>query len=77
MGFGVDPVINSFGTMINAASGEMSRSPVIWWNLAAAFLFMGTLVLAANLFASAVREVFDPRSPRLWGARRVKEKADA
>ncbi len=77
VGVGVDPVINSFGTMINAASGEMSRSPVIWWNLAAAFLFMGTLVLAANLFASAVREVFDPRSPRLWGACRVKEKADA
>lgn len=67
VGVGVDPVIHSFGTMINAAAGEMSRSPVIWWNLAAALLFMGTLVLAANLFAAAVREVFDPTSPRLFG----------
>lgn len=76
VGVGVDPVINSFGTMINAAAGEMSRSPVIWWNLVAAFLFMGALVLSANLFASAVREVFDPRSPRLF-ARRRKETPDA
>ena len=67
VGVGVDPVIHSFGTMINAAAGEMSRSPVIWWNLAAALLFMGALVLAANLFAAAVREVFDPTSPRLFG----------
>lgn len=36
--------------MINAAAVEMSRSPMIWWNLAACFLFMVTLVLCANLF---------------------------
>lgn len=66
VGVGVDPSMASFGTMINAAAGEMSRTPVIWWNLAAAFLFMGTLVLAANLFASAVREVFDrKRAPQI------------
>jgi peptide/nickel transport system permease protein len=40
----------------------MSRSPVIWWNLAASFVFMVTLVLSANLFASGVRDAFDPRN---------------
>lgn len=62
VGVGVDPVTESFGSMINAASSEMSRSPVIWWNLAASFVFMVTLVLSANLFASGVRDAFDPRS---------------
>ena len=61
VGVGVDPSTNSFGTMINAARLEMSREPVVWWALATAFTFMFTLVLAANLFADAVRDGFDPR----------------
>lgn len=61
VGVGVDPSMISFGTMINAARLEMSREPVVWWALAAAFVFMFTLVLAANLFADAVRDAFDPR----------------
>ncbi|MGN1209239.1 MAG: ABC transporter permease [Duodenibacillus sp.] len=64
VGVGVDPTMHSFGSMINAAAVEMSRSPVIWWNLAASFAFMLTLVLSANLFAGGVREAFDPRSAR-------------
>jgi peptide/nickel transport system permease protein len=58
---GVDPTMNSWGNMINSARLEMARDPVVWWSLAAAFLFMFTLVLAANLFADAVRDAFDPR----------------
>jgi len=61
VGVGVDPSTNSFGTMINAARLEMSREPVVWWSLATAFTFMFALVLAANLFADAVRDGFDPR----------------
>jgi len=61
VGVGVDPSMISFGTMINAARLEMSREPVVWWTLAAAFVFMFVLVLAANLFADAVRDAFDPR----------------
>ena len=61
VGVGVDPSTNSFGTMINAARMEMSREPVVWWALATAFAFMFALVLAANLFADAVRDGFDPR----------------
>lgn len=61
VGVGVDPSTNSFGTMINAARLEMSRDPVVWWALATAFAFMFALVLAANLFADAARDGFDPR----------------
>ena len=61
VGVGVDPATTSFGTMINAARLEMGREPIVWWSLAAAFLFMFVLVLAANLFADAVRDGFDPR----------------
>ena len=61
VGVGVDPATTSFGTMINAARLEMGRDPIVWWSLAAAFVFMFVLVLAANLFADAVRDGFDPR----------------
>ena len=66
IGVGVDPSMTSFGTMINGARLEMAREPMVWWSLAAAFVFMLALVLAANLFADAVRDAFDPR---LRGAR--------
>jgi peptide/nickel transport system permease protein len=69
VGVGVDPSMNSFGGMINLARKEMSRDPVVWWSFAAAFGFMVTVVLAANLFADGVRDAFDPRArafrPRL------------
>jgi len=61
VGVGVDPSMISFGTMINAARLEMAREPMVWWSLGAAFGFMFVLVLAANLFADAVRDAFDPR----------------
>ena len=61
VGVGVDPSMISFGTMINAARLEMGREPMVWWSLASAFVFMLALVLAANLFADAVRDAFDPR----------------
>lgn len=69
VGVGVDPTMISFGTMINAARLEMGREPMVWWALAAAFSFMLVLVLAANLFADAVRDAFDPRLHRTEAAR--------
>ena len=70
VGVGVDPSMSSFGGMIYLARSEMSRDPIVWWSFAAAFVFMVTLVLAANLFADGVRTAFDPRSrvfrPRLY-----------
>jgi len=70
LGIGVDPTMNSFGTMIDKSRLEMSRDPMIWWNLLAAFVFMLTLVLAANLFADGVRDAFDPRSQNFRPTRR-------
>jgi len=58
---GVDPSMESWGNMINSARLELAREPVVWWSLFAAFVFMFVLVLAANLFADAVRDAFDPR----------------
>ncbi|MGB1091747.1 MAG: ABC transporter permease [Oceanobacter sp.] len=62
IGVGVDPSMASWGNMINEARAELSREPVVWWTVAAAFLMMFGLVLAANLFADRVRDAFDPRS---------------
>jgi len=62
VGIGVDPTMTSFGTMINNARMELGREPAVWWSLAAAFSAMFVLVLAANLFADAVRDAFDPRA---------------
>lgn len=57
VGVGVDPSTYSWGNMINSARMEMGREPIIWWPLAGAFVFMFTLVLAANIFADGVRDV--------------------
>ena len=70
VGVGVDPSMSSFGTMLNLARSEMARDPIVWWNLATAFVFMLTLVLAVNLFADGVRDAFDPRA-RTWKPRRL------
>ncbi|MEW6413979.1 MAG: ABC transporter permease [Pseudomonadota bacterium] len=61
VGVGVDPSMYSWGNMINGARLELAREPIVWWQLVAAFVFMFTLVLAANLFADGVRDAFDPR----------------
>ena len=75
LGIGVDPSTPSYGTMIDAARTEMSRDPMIWWNLTAAFVFLLALVLSANIFADAVQDAFDPRmrhvQPRRMGRRMV------
>ena len=48
--------------MLNLARSEMARDPIVWWNLATAFVFMLALVLSINLFADGVRDAFDPRA---------------
>jgi ABC-type dipeptide/oligopeptide/nickel transport system permease subunit len=60
IGVGVGPGTYSWGTMINQARGELGRDPVVWWNLAAAFVAMFALVLPANLFGDALRDALDP-----------------
>ncbi|MFA7531784.1 MAG: ABC transporter permease [Castellaniella sp.] len=65
LGIGVDPSMPSFGAMIDAARLEMSRDPMVWWNLFGAFIFLLLIVLSANIFADAVQMAFDPRTRRI------------
>ena len=51
----------SWGSMIDGARGELSREPVVWWNLTAATGALFLLVLALNLFGDALRRAFDPK----------------
>jgi peptide/nickel transport system permease protein len=62
VGVGVDPAMQSFGTLINTARLELAQQPAIWWTLATAFTFMFALVLAANILADAIRDAFDPKA---------------
>lgn len=62
VGVGVDPTTPSWGNMINTSRLELAREPMVWWPLLAALIFMFFLVLAANLFADAVRDAFDPKT---------------
>jgi peptide/nickel transport system permease protein len=51
----------SWGTMIDGARAELSRDPIIWWNLAAATVALFGLVLSLNLLGDALRRAFDPK----------------
>jgi peptide/nickel transport system permease protein len=61
LGIGID---GSWGQMIDQARNELARTPIIWWNIAAATLFLFTLVLAVNTIADAMRDIADPRTRR-------------
>lgn len=63
VGVGVSPMTISWGNMINAARLELAREPIVWWPMLSAFIFMFGLVLSSNLFADAVQEAFEPKSP--------------
>ena len=60
IGIGVGPDTASWGSMIDQARSELGREPVVWWNLAGAFVAMFLLVLPANLFADSLRDALDP-----------------
>lgn len=51
----------SWGNMIDSARGELSRDPVVWWNLSSATAALFGLVFSLNLFGDALRRAFDPR----------------
>jgi peptide/nickel transport system permease protein len=61
LGIGLE---GSWGQMIDQARNELSRTPVIWWNLAGASIALFTLVLAVNVIADAMRDIIDPRTRR-------------
>ncbi len=51
----------SWGTMIDGARSELSREPVVWWNIVAASTALFVLVLALNLLGDSLRRAFDPK----------------
>jgi len=61
LGIGVD---GSWGQMIDQARDELSREPVIWWNIAAAGTALFGLLLAVNFVGDALRDIMDPRTLR-------------
>lgn len=61
LGIGVD---GSWGQMIDGARDELSRQPIVWWNIAAAGLALFGLILAVNSVGDAIRDVLDPRTLR-------------
>jgi len=61
LGIGVD---GSWGQMIDQARDELSREPIIWWNISAAGTALFGLILAVNFVGDAVRDILDPRTRR-------------
>jgi peptide/nickel transport system permease protein len=61
LGIGVD---GSWGQMIDQARDELSREPVIWWNIVAAGTALFGLLLAVNFVGDALRDILDPRTLR-------------
>ncbi|HEY3235076.1 MAG TPA: ABC transporter permease [Polyangiaceae bacterium] len=61
LGIGVD---GSWGQMIAQAKDELSREPMIWWNIAPAGITLFVLLLAVNFLGDALRDVLDPRTVR-------------
>ena len=61
LGVGTPIGTASWGQMIDGARGELSREPIVWWNLTAAGVALFGLVLSLNLFADSLRRAFDPK----------------
>jgi peptide/nickel transport system permease protein len=61
LGIGVD---GSWGQMIDQARDELSREPIIWWNISAAGSALFILLLAVNFVGDALRDILDPRTLR-------------
>ncbi len=61
LGVGAPVGTASWGTMIDSGRSELSRDPVVWWNLVPASVALFGLVLSLNLVGDALRRAFDPR----------------
>jgi peptide/nickel transport system permease protein len=50
--------------MIDQARNELSRDPVVWWNVTAAGAALFGLSLSVNFVGDALRDTLDPRTIR-------------
>lgn len=51
----------SWGNMIDGGRSELSRDPLIWWNLTSATIALFGLVLSLNVLGDSLRRAFDPK----------------
>jgi peptide/nickel transport system permease protein len=61
LGIGVE---GSWGQMIDQGRSELSREPIVWWNITSAGVAIFSLLLSVNFIGDALRDVLDPRTAR-------------
>ncbi|MEI6349527.1 MAG: ABC transporter permease [Verrucomicrobiota bacterium] len=62
LGVGAPVGTPSWGIMIDSARMELSREPIVWWNITAASSALFVLVLSLNLLGDSLRRAFDPKA---------------
>jgi peptide/nickel transport system permease protein len=61
LGVGAPVGTASWGVMIDSGRTELSRDPLVWWNISAATGALFGFVLALNLLGDSLRRAFDPK----------------
>lgn len=61
LGVGAPVGTASWGNMIDSGRSELSRDPLVWWNLSAATAALFGLVLSLNILGDSLRRAFDPK----------------
>jgi len=61
LGVGTPVGTASWGNMIDSGRSELSRDPMVWWNLVSATVALFGLVLSLNLVGDSLRRAFDPK----------------
>ena len=61
LGVGAPVGTASWGAMIDSGRTELSRDPLVWWNISAATVALFGLVLSLNLLGDSLRRAFDPK----------------
>jgi peptide/nickel transport system permease protein len=55
-------VNGSWGEMVAQAKNELSRDPIIWWNVTGATVGIVGLLMAVNMVGDTIRDALDPRT---------------
>jgi peptide/nickel transport system permease protein len=74
LGLGVQPPTASWG---NILAGAQSYYPVAWWYLVFPALALVITTVAFNLLGDGVRDAMDPRTERIFAARRGRKRRKA
>jgi peptide/nickel transport system permease protein len=61
LGVGTPVGTASWGNMIDSGRSELSRDPMVWWNLVSATAALFGFVLSLNLVGDSLRRAFDPK----------------